>query len=57
MLSGYSNQTMYNVEADFKRYLNIIVTISALTLNKQGNKEFSPADIAFQAEMIMLGHF
>ena len=32
-------------------YLNIIVVISALTLKKQGNKDFCPVDDAFQAEM------
>ena len=57
MLSGESNQTMHYVEANFRRYLNIIVAISALTLNKQGNKDFCLADIAFQAEMVILGHF
>ena len=53
MLSGKSNQTMYNVKTDFRRHLNVIVFISTLTLNKQGNKDFCPADIAFQTEMVI----
>ena len=57
MLLGESNQTMHNVEADFGRHLNIIVAIFALTLDKQGNKDFCPEDIIFQAEMVILGHF
>ena len=57
MLSGKLKQTIHNVEADFKRYLNIIVAISALILNRQGNKDFSLANITFQAEMVILGHF
>ena len=48
---------MHNVEADFRRYLNIIVAISTLTLNKQGNINVCSADIACQAEMVILGHF
>ena len=48
---------MHNLEAGFRRYVNIIVAISALTLDKQGNKDFRLADIAFQAEMVILGHF
>ena len=38
-------------------YLNIIVAISALTLTKQGNKDFCAADIVFQTEMVILGNF
>ena len=55
MLSGKSNQMMHNVEDDFRRYINIIVAISYL--DKQGNKDFCPADIAFQAEMVILDYF
>ena len=57
MLSGKPNQTMHNVKAGYRRYLNIIVVISALTLNKQVNKDFCPADIVFQADMVNLGYF
>ena len=45
-----------NVEANFRRYLNIIVAIFALTLGKQGNKYFCPVGISFQAEMVILGY-
>ena len=47
---------MDNVEANFRRYLNIIVAIFALTLGKQGNKYFCPVGISFQAEMVILGY-
>ena len=47
---------MDNVEANFRRYLNIIVAISALTLDKQGKKYFRPVGISFQAEMVILGY-
>ena len=57
MLSGKSKQTIHNAGADFERCLNIIVAISALILNRQGNKDFSLANITFQAEMVILGHF
>ena len=65
MLSRKSNQTIHNVlkkikpniEADFRRYLNKIVDISALLLSKQGNKDFCPADIVFQTQMVILDHF
>ena len=57
MLSGKSKQTIHNVEAVFKRCLNIIVATSALILNRQGNKDFSLASIIFQAEMVILGYF
>ena len=47
---------MDNVEANFRRCLNIIVAIFALTLDKQGNKYFCPVGISFQAEMVILGY-
>ena len=50
------NQTNRNIEADFRRYLNIIVAISVLTLDKEGNKDFCQADVACQTEMFNFGH-
>ena len=40
MLSRKSDQTMHNTEAAFRSYLNIIVAISALTLDNKEIKIF-----------------
>ena len=38
-------------------YRKITVVTYTLTLDKQRNKDFCLADIAFQAEMVILGRF
>ena len=40
-----------------RSYRKIIVVIYTLTLDKQRNKDFCLADIAFQAEIVILGRF